>query len=123
MRFDSPVQATFRRALADCEVGGIGVRRRDNVVVLVGAANRDPEAFDDPDRLDVGRTPCPHLSFGRGIHHCLGAVLARLEARVVLEALLERFGDIALLDPSPRFQERRRCCAGCGSLPLRCRAA
>ena len=83
MRFDSPAQATFRRALANCEVNGFELRKRDNIVVLVGAANRDPDAFENPDRLDVGRARCPHLTLGRGVHHCLGALLALLEGRIV----------------------------------------
>ena len=91
LRFDSPVQTDFRRALTDCEVNGFAMRRRENIVVLLGAANRDPDVFDDPDRLDVGRGDRSHLSFGRGIHHCIGAPLARLEGRIVLEMLLERF--------------------------------
>ena len=98
LRFDSPVQATFRRALADCEVNGFELRKRDNLVVLVGSANRDPDAFEDPDRLDLGRGEAAHLSFGRGIHHCLGAPLARLEGRIAFEMLLERFP----LDRAPR---------------------
>ena len=122
LRFDSPVQATFRRALADCEVGGFEVKKRDNVVVLIGAANRDRQRFDDPDRLDIGRAPCPHLTLGRGIHHCLGAVLARLEGRIAFETLLERFGDIGLLDERPRFQGGV-VLRGLRTLPLRCRAA
>ena len=122
LRFDSPVQATFRRALGDCEVGGFAVRRRDNVVVLIGAANRDGQAFDEPDRLDVGRAHCPHLSLGRGIHHCLGAPLARLEGRIVFEMLLERFADIELLDERPRFRGGV-VLRGLRSLPLRCRTA
>ena len=119
LRFDSPVQATFRRALADCEVNGFELRRRDNLVVLVGSANRDADAFADPDRLDVGRGEAAHLSFGRGIHHCLGAPLARLEGRIVLEMLLERFPRIALGDESPRFR-KSIVLRGLRSLPLRC---
>ena len=119
MRFDSPAQATFRRALADCEVNGFEVRKRDNVVVLVGAANRDPDAFENPDRLDVGRAKCPHLTLGRGIHHCLGAPLARLEGRIVFEMLLERFPQIGLLDDRPRFRNGI-VLRGLQSLPLRC---
>ena len=119
MRFDSPAQATFRRALADCEVNGFEVRKRDNVVVLVGAANRDPDAFENPDRLDVGRAKCPHLTLGRGIHHCLGAPLARLEGRIVFETLLERFPEIGLLDDRPRFRNGV-VLRGLQSLPLRC---
>ena len=119
LRFDSPVQATFRRALADCEVNGFALRRRDNLVVLVGSANRDADAFADPDRLDVGRGEAAHLSFGRGIHHCLGAPLARLEGRIVLEMLLERFPRIELRDGRPRFR-KSIVLRGLRSLPLRC---
>ena len=119
LRFDSPVQATFRRALADCEVNGFELRRRDNLVVLVGSANRDADAFADPDRLDVGRGEAAHLSFGRGIHHCLGAPLARLEGRIVLEMLLERFPRIELRDERPRFR-KSIVLRGLRSLPLRC---
>ena len=82
-----------------------GVHIRDNIALSLGAANRDPEVFEDPDRLDVGRGQGSHLSFGRGIHHCLGAALARLEGRIVFEMLLERFSRISLLDEHPRFRE------------------
>ena len=105
LRFDSPVQTDFRRALADCEVNGFALGKRDNVVLSLGAANRDPKVFENPDRLDVGRDQGSHLSFGRGIHHCLGAALARLEGRIVLEMLLDRFSRISLLDPRPRYRE------------------
>ena len=104
LRFDSPVQADFRSALDDCEVNGFPVRRGRNIVVLLGAANRDPAVFENPDRLDVGRGEGRHLSFGRGIHHCLGAPLARLEGRIVLEVLLERFSSIHLLADRPQFR-------------------
>ncbi|MCY4549057.1 MAG: cytochrome P450 [Defluviicoccus sp.] len=122
LRFDSPVQTDFRRVLEDCEVNGFPVRKRDNVVLLIGAANRDPDAFDDPDRLDVGRDQGPHLSFGRGIHHCLGAPLARLEGRIALEMLLERFAEIGLATYRPRFR-RTIVLRGLESLPIRCAAA
>ena len=122
LRFDSPVQADFRRALADCEVNGFAVRKRDNIVLLLGAANRDPDMFEDPDRLDVGRDEGAHLSFGRGIHHCLGAPLARLEGRIVLEMLLERFPQISLLADRPRFRASI-IFRGLHSLPVRCTAA
>ena len=65
-------------------VNGFTLRKRDNIALLLGAANRDPGVFEDPDRLDVGRSQGSHLSFGRGIHHCLGASLARLEGRFVV---------------------------------------
>ena len=122
LRFDAPVQLTFRRARADHAVNGIEVRARDNVAVLVGAANRDPDVFEKPDRLDVGRAHCPHLSLGRGIHHCLGAPLARLQGRIAFEMLLERFARIDLLGAHPKFHNGV-VLRGLRSLPLRCRRA
>ena len=122
LRFDSPVQADVRRVLTDCEVNGFPVRKRDNLFVLIGAANRDPEVFENPARLDVGRSEGSHLSFGRGIHHCLGAPLARLEGRIALEMLLDRFSAMRLLDDRPRFH-RAIVLRGLESLPLRCTRA
>ncbi|MDE0393885.1 MAG: cytochrome P450 [Gammaproteobacteria bacterium] len=119
LRFDSPVQADFRRVLVDCEVDGHSLRQRENVVLLLGAANRDPELFQDPDRLDVGRHARQHVSFGRGIHHCLGAPLARLEGRIALEMLLERFRSIELAGDLPRFRPGV-VLRGLESLPVRC---
>ena len=104
LRFDSPVQTDFRGALEDCEVNGAPVRRGENIVLLIGSANRDPAAFEAPDRLDVGRSEGSHISFGRGIHHCIGAPLARLEGRIVLEVLLERFASIRLLTERPAYR-------------------
>ena len=122
LRFDAPVQANFRHVLADCEVNGFPLRRRDNLVLLLGSANRDPNAFEDPDRFDVGRGASSHQSLGRGIHHCLGAPLARLEGRLVLEMLLERFASIRLLDDMPRFRTGI-VFRGLYGLPLRCTPA
>ncbi|MDE0005493.1 MAG: cytochrome P450 [Rhodospirillaceae bacterium] len=119
LRFDPPGQTDFRRALADSDVNGTIVRKRDNIVLLLGSANRDPEVFEDPDRLDVGRDTVAHLSFGRGIHHCLGASLARLEVRIVLQMLLERFASIELLTGRPAFR-RAIVLRGLRSLPVRC---
>lgn len=90
VRYDSPVQLTMRVAREDAHVAGEDVPRGRFVIVLAGAANRDPEAHVDPDRLDLGRAPAPHLAFGQGIHFCLGAPLARLEAQVALRALTRR---------------------------------
>ena len=106
LRFDSPVQTDFRRPLADCDVNGFPLQQGQNMVLLLGAANRDPAVFENPDRLDVGRGAAGrgHLSFGRGIHHCLGAPLARLEGRVALEMLLERFPSLRLRDERPVFR-------------------
>ena len=122
LRFDSPVQTDFRRVLEDCELNGFPLRKRENLVLLLGAANRDPATFDDPDRFDVGRDDRSHLSFGRGIHHCIGAPLARLEGRIVLETLLERFSSISLLEERPRFRNSI-VLRGLEALPIRCARA
>ena len=119
LRFDAPAQADFRRVLADCEVSGYPLRKRDNVLLLLGAANRDPEVFEHPDQLDVGRDQGSHLSFGSGIHHCLGAPLARLEGRIVLEMLLDRFKSMSLLGDRPQFR-RGLLLRGLRSLPVHC---
>lgn len=99
LRFVSPIQATRRFALERVEVGGCAVAAGERVICLLGVANRDPGVFDEPDRLDVGRQPNRHLAFGSGIHSCLGANLARLEARVAIGELLRRFPHFALAAP------------------------
>jgi len=93
LRFESPVQLTDRVATRDCSLGGARIRRGQLVGLLLGSANRDPERFREPDRLDVGRAENRHFAFGFGTHFCLGAQLARLEARVALGGLLRRFPD------------------------------
>jgi len=88
LRFESPVQhSTFRVAAGEMEVGGRTIGRGEQVVAALGAANRDPEQFPEPDRFDVAREPNRHLAFGRGPHFCLGAPLARLEAEITLPRL------------------------------------
>ena len=104
LRYDSPVQLDLRRIVEDCEVNGFPVKRGEDMVLLIGSANRDPEQFEDPDRLDVGREGNSHISFGRGIHACIGAPLARLEGRIAIEVLLERFSSIRLSGPPARFR-------------------
>jgi hypothetical protein len=89
LRYDSPVQATARTTLAPVEVAGTVIPEAQRVLVLLGSANRDPERFADPDRLVPDRSPNPHLSFGGGIHFCLGAPLARLEARIAFAKLVQ----------------------------------
>ncbi len=88
VRFDAPVQLVFREALRDAEIAGGRVPAGSTVVALLGSANRDERRFPEPDRFDVTRDPVRHLGFGFGKHFCLGASLARLEARVALEALV-----------------------------------
>lgn len=106
LRFDSPVQFTARIATADIQVGGRTIPAGDQVIVVVGAANRDPAQFADPDRLDVGRPieQNRHLSFAAGPHYCLGASLARLEAQIALGALLRRFPTLELLTTEPQVR-------------------
>jgi cytochrome P450 len=88
LRYESPVQLIFRRAARDVEVSGTTIPAGAVVFLLLGSANRDEEKFADPDRFDVLRNSRDHLAFGYGIHYCLGAELARLEAKVALESLL-----------------------------------
>jgi hypothetical protein len=90
LRYDSPVQFTGRRILQDLELGGRHMRAGDFAGLVLGAANRDPEQFRDPDSLDIARPECRHLAFGAGAHFCLGAPLARLIAQVAMPALARR---------------------------------
>lgn len=95
LRFESPVQrGTFRIAAEDLELAGCRIKMGDQVAALIGAANRDPEVFPDPDVFDIRRSPNRHLAFGNGPHFCMGASLARLEARVAFRVLLERFAEV-----------------------------
>ena len=94
LRYCGPIQLTGRALLEPMEIGGVELAQGDFALLLVASANRDPEAFPDPDKFDVGRTENNHLGFGFGIHHCLGAPLARLETQVALAALLRRAGTI-----------------------------
>jgi cytochrome P450 len=111
LRFASPVQFAPRRAKRATELHGVAIRENDAILCWIGSANRDESVFERPERFDVARDPNPHVSFGFGIHYCLGANLARLEARVAIGALLRRTRRIALdedgplpLHPSPVFR-------------------
>ena len=94
LRFDGPVQGTDRMAKEALRIGGALVRAGEFAVLLLGAANRDPARFPEPDRLDLGRSDNHHLAFGQGLHFCLGATLARLETQIAISALLRRFPDL-----------------------------
>jgi cytochrome P450 len=97
LRFDGPVERALNRwAASDVELGGQTIRRGDDVIVILGSANRDPERFPDPDVLDLDRDDTKHVAFGRGSHYCLGAPLARLEGEVALTTLLRRLPGIRL---------------------------
>lgn len=99
LRWTTPSPSKRRTATVATVLGGFDVAAGDKVLVWEGSANRDEAVFGDADRFDVRRDPNPHLAFGHGVHHCLGASLARLELRVVLGALLDRFGSIELAGP------------------------
>ena len=105
LRFDSPVQTDGRTAIENLEISGHTIRAGEQVLLLLGAANRDPNHFADPEELDIGREDTSHIAFGRGLHHCLGAPLARLEAAAPLQALLARFSRIELAGDRPRFKD------------------
>jgi cytochrome P450 len=104
LRFQSPIQKTARLAPDDVELGGKTIRKSDAVIAVIGAANRDPARFPDPDRFDLGRPDNRHLAFGWGAHFCFGAPLARLEAQIVFRTILRRLRNIALDSSSPRWQ-------------------
>lgn len=104
LRYDSPVQATVRVVTETVELRGQAVPEGALVVALIGAANRDPEVFADPDRFDVGRSDNRHLSFGFGPHFCLGAPLARLEGEVVFRTLLRRYPAMRLETDEVRYR-------------------
>ncbi|HEV3402244.1 MAG TPA: cytochrome P450 [Acidimicrobiales bacterium] len=105
LRYDSPVQINARTAYEDIEVAGHQIESGSTVLALLGAANRDPARYTDPDRLDVGRSEGAPLSFGSGIHYCLGAALARMEAQIVLDRLLDRFGTWELVGGQPQHRD------------------
>lgn len=105
LRYDSPVQFIIRVVLEDTEFKGKRFRAGQKVIILVGAANRDPTVFADPGAMDIGRQEKSHISFGRGIHYCLGSPLALLEARVAFANLIERFSSIELVT-EPEFRDQ-----------------
>ena len=104
LRYDSPVQLDGRVVRENMEMGGKRLRAGQKVIALLGAANRDPDAFENPEALDIGRKGKSHLSFGRGIHYCLGASLALLEARIAFRGLLDRFPSIRMA-AEPRYRD------------------
>ena len=99
IRWAAPVIYMSRTATADVEYGGHQIRKGERVVLHYSAANRDPAVFEDPHEFDITRDPNPHLSFGFGAHFCLGAHLARLETRCLLEQLVPRIDSFGLAEP------------------------
>jgi cytochrome P450 len=105
LRFESPVQqGTYRVTTAPLEICGTTIGAGEQILALIGSANRDPEQFPDPDRFDIERAPNRHLGFGLGIHHCLGAHLARIEARIGFTRLLERLPGMVLANANQQAE-------------------
>ena len=105
LRYDSPVQMRVRVARETVEIGGRRIAKGQRVLILVGAANRDPARFPDPDRLDIARPDNRHLAFGHGIHFCTGAPLARLEGAIAIRRLLRRFPRLELTTDQLAWRE------------------
>jgi len=125
LRMTSPVEfATDRFTLRPVEYCGVTIPESERVHLVIGSANRDEAQFPDPDRLDLAREPNRHLSFGHGIHYCVGAPLARLETLVGIQALLARCAELKLAVPEERLRWRRSVLLrGLRSLPVRVRAS
>jgi len=117
LRFDSSVQLTSRTVKTDVELGGMKIPRGDVVIALLGSANRDPRAYSEPDRLDLGRRGLRCMSFGGGIHICLGARLARLEGEVAFQTLVQRLPDLELDDVEQARWRQTYTLRGLDSLP------
>jgi cytochrome P450 PksS len=121
LRYTSPVEiATERYARQDLEISGTTVPRGELVLAVLGSANRDEQQFEDPNTLDLARDPNRHLAFGRGgVHHCLGAPLARMEGQIAVSALLQRFPNLRLdIDPGSLRWRRGIFLRGLQRLPL-----
>ncbi|MDO8251506.1 MAG: cytochrome P450 [Rhodoferax sp.] len=118
LRFDSPVQYTGRRVAADLVLHGQQLRRGELVLPLIGAANRDPARYAQPDTLDITRSDGASLAFGSGPHVCIGAALTRMEAEMVLRQVLKRWPDLSLVDATPHWGSNPAY-RGLMTLPLR----
>jgi pimeloyl-[acyl-carrier protein] synthase len=117
LRYESPSQYTGRLAPADIEMGGKKISKRQAVLAVMGAANRDPERFPDPDRLDLTRKDNRHVAFGWGAHFCFGAPLARIEGQIAFATVLERFRDMRL-EPGPLVWRENLGLRGLTALPV-----
>jgi len=119
LRFDSPVQFVNLVARDDLDIAGRAINRGEQVLICVGSANRDPQKFPDPGRLDITRDPIPHLTFGAGALYCIGASLARLEARLVVEQLVGRFPPMETEPSRLEWRSSPAVLRGLISLPVR----
>lgn len=122
LRYDSPVQYTGRRVATDHVLHGRQLRRGDAVIALIGAANRDPARYLDPDRLDISRNEGLHLSFGHGAHFCIGAALTSLEAEIAFRAVLTRWPGLTLANSAPAWSGNS-VYRGLSALRVECRPA
>ena len=104
LRYDGSVHLTARTATADVDVSGVRISAGELATVILGAANRDPAQFPDPDRLDIGRDPNRHLAFSAGGHFCVGATLARAEGQIAFETLVRRLPNLRLADSHPAYR-------------------
>jgi pimeloyl-[acyl-carrier protein] synthase len=118
LRYESPTQFTARIAPEDCELGGKIISNGQSVFAMIGAANRDPERFPDPDRFDIQRQNNRHLAFGWASHFCFGAPLARIEGQVAFETILRRLPEI-VLETAPLVWRENLSLRGLKSLPVR----
>lgn len=119
-RFDGSVPRSWRLAKSDLELSGVQIKKGDLVLPILAAANRDPEVFEDPDKFDLHRENKRHLAYGKGVHVCLGAPLARLEAQELLKALFQRFSHIELNADAQSLEWRKDLALrGLLSLPVR----
>ena len=118
LRFESPSQHTARLAPEDAELGGKSIRKRQAVIAVMGAGNRDPERFPDPDRLDLERKDNRHLAFGWAAHFCFGAALARLEGQIAFQLLLNRLQDLRLKTGAPLVWRHNLGLRGLTALPV-----
>jgi cytochrome P450 len=105
LRFDSSIQKQSRSAGEELEIQGQQIKKGDYIHFMIGAANRDPLRFSNPDTFDITRTDAGNVSFGHGMHFCIGAPLARLEARIAIRQLIERIPRIKVIEPLPRYAE------------------
>ena len=118
LRYDNPVQITYRSAVDDADIKGKRIHKGDLVNTIIASANRDPQRFTNPDDFNINRSEGRHLGFGIGIHFCIGAPLVRLEAEVVFETILRRFPGICLTEETLEWQEHP-IFRGLKSLPVR----
>lgn len=119
LRYDSPLQIVSRVVLNDTEIGGQNLQRGTPLYLLIGAANRDPLVFDDPDGFHIQRQPNPHLAFSSGIHFCLGSFMARMEAHIALQVLCQRMPSLTLASSMPLAYHDTTTLRGLKTLPVK----